>query len=177
MEVLTAYILEHASWPPQVAGASPAFLVRYDSLSALFRSCMAQPQGSEPDKSLYCHEFQLIYNGPDGPLPVSQGHISLTAEQIPSFSTLLKNFRPYLPDDAPLAWFEDIKPPGPGQPPGTKATSWTTRFEDMLNARDRLVAARKKVTQPALLIEMGYPASPQERSADGSKTWAYPGPI
>jgi hypothetical protein len=86
--------------------------------------------------------------------------MSLTPAQIPSVSTLLKNFRPYVPDDAPFTWFEDIKPPGPGQPPGTKATSSATRFEEMLNARDALVTARKNVTQRALLIEMGYPASP-----------------
>jgi|SRR5882724_860685 len=84
----------------------------------------------------------------------------LTPAQIPGISPLVKNFRPYVPDDAPFTWFEEIKPPDPGQPPGTKAPSSTTRFEDMLNARDALMAAGDDVTQRALLKQMGYPASP-----------------
>ena len=145
---------------PSLSQASETNDLRYDSLSALLQLCMAQAQGSEPDKSAYCCKLELTFNGPDGRVPVSQARMSLTPAQIPSFSTLLKNFRPYLPDDAPLDWFKEIKPPGPGQPPGTKAPSSTTRFEDMLDARDALVAARKNVTQRALLIEMRYPASP-----------------
>lgn len=137
---------------------------RYECMSALldavFRSCMAPSQVSEPDKSAYCWEHRLTFNGPDGPMPVTQARVSLTPAQIPSFRPLVENFRFYLSDDTSLDWFEEIKPPGPGQPPGTKAPSSTTKFEDMLDARDALVAAGDDVTQRALLIEMGYPASP-----------------
>lgn len=145
---------------PSQAPETNDLRLRYDSLSALLQLCMAQVQGSEPDKSAYSCKLELTFNGPDGRVPVSQVRMSLTPAQIPSISPLLKNFRPYVPDDAPFTWFEEIKPPGPGQPPGTKAPSSTTRFEDMLNARDALMAAGDDVTQRALLKQMGYPASP-----------------
>jgi hypothetical protein len=149
---------------PSQAPEANELRLRYESLSALldavFRSGMAPSQVSEPDNAAYLYNSQLIYNDRHGPEIVSQVRIPLTPAQIPSISPLLKNFRPYVPDDAPFTWFEEIKPPGPGQPPGTKAPSSTTKFEDMVDARDALVAARKNVTQRALLIEMGYPASP-----------------
>jgi hypothetical protein len=150
---------------PSQAPEANELRLRYECMSALldavFRSGMAPSQVSEPDKSAYCLEYRLTFNSPDGPMPVSQARITLTPVQIPGVKPLVENFRPYLSDDTSLDWLKEIKPPGPGQPPGTKAPSSTTKFEDMLDARDALVAAGGDVTQQALLKQMGYPASPQ----------------
>ena len=43
---------------------------------------VVQPQVSDPNKSMYCHEFRLTFNGSDGPVPVSQARIPLTAARI-----------------------------------------------------------------------------------------------
>jgi hypothetical protein len=112
----------------------------YDCVSALLRAVMTPPQVSEPENSPCRYVFRLAYNGPTGPEIVSQGQISLTPEQIPGFSVTQKNLRPYLTDDIALAWFKKLKHSGPGQPSGTKGPFWMTSFEDMLNARDALVA-------------------------------------
>jgi hypothetical protein len=149
---------------PSQAPEANELRLRYECISALldavFRSGMAPSQVSEPDNAAYLYNSQLIYNDRHGHEIVSQVRIPLTPEQIPGFSVMVRNLGPYLTDDTSLAWFEEITPPGPGQPSGTKAPSSTTKFKDMLDARDALVAARKNITQRALLIEMGYPASP-----------------